>query len=99
VSAVRAAILSLILVAGIAFSQDDGPHMNLDRMANTESVWMVLNEHERMQSLAVKVPRVTGGTALLCFRMPGEKDLDCFYRNDETGEVRVHHVQSSATGV
>jgi hypothetical protein len=76
---------------------EDGPPGQLSRMAKTDKVWAITMP--KMESVEVMVPHVTEGTVLLCFRAVRQNALDCFYRNDETGQMIIRHVESNMTGV
>jgi hypothetical protein len=78
---------------------DSGPGMDPSSMAKTDPVWILIRQGEGIVSLPSKVPHLSGGTPLLCFRIGGQQYVDCFYRNDETGQVMVKHIQSTLSGV
>jgi hypothetical protein len=90
--------LILATIACSAYAQDEeGPGVTLNRLPKTDSVWAVLMPG--MGSMRVRVPHVSDGTVLACFRERNQQALECFYRNNETGQVIIRHVQSSMTGV
>lgn len=44
-------------------------------------------------SKTILVPHYTGETALMCFKFFDKRaTLACFYRNDKSGVVMVHHI-------
>jgi len=75
----------------------DGLPGQLDRMVKTDRVWTVILPE--MTAMWAMVPHVTAGVAVICFRAKGQVALDCFYRNEETGQTIIRHVESNLTGI
>lgn len=80
-----------------ADENDEEEPGQLSRMAKTESVWVI--QMPEQEAFAAKVPRVTDGVPVVCYRFKDNNALDCFYRNIHTGEVVQRHVISNTLGV
>ena len=90
-------IIVLLILAYAVKADDEG--LDLRRLPKTDNalaIYLTPQDPETdMKSMLIKVPHLDGGTVIVCFKMHNKHETNCFYNNDETGEVILKKVPTN----